>query len=181
MKKPTIPQILADCIKQLMNDRSPDDITVKDILEASGVGRTTFYKYYYDKHALVEEVFQKELADPFFWDFSKDLIQREALFLHHLQKNRRFILNALKSTGQNSLYKFWLNQAINSVAKYLRAQSDYRLIPDEDLLFYARFIAYAYVNVNIDWLESDDPSTPEEMAKKLGRILMGGIDGLAAQ
>lgn len=179
MKKPSIPEILSDSIKKLMNDRSPDDITVKDILEESGVGRTTFYKYYYDKHALVEQVFQQELANPYFWDFTKDLRHREALFLHHLQKNRRFILNALKSTGQNSLYKFWLNQAIDSVAKYFRSQPEYSRIQDPDLMFYARFIAYAYVNINIDWLESEDATTPEEMAEKLERILMGGMRGLA--
>lgn len=178
MRKQSVQDILAATIKELMEVQSLDRITVKDILSASGIGRTTFYKYFFDKWALIEFVFQRELADPFFWDFSKNLQQREELFLHYLMKNRNFYLNALKSTGQNSLYQIWLAQAIHSVEQYYRSQSEFDGISDADLNFYAKFISYAYVNINIEWLERNCPISPKEMAHKLGHILSGGIRGI---
>lgn len=178
MKKLSVQEILTSTIKELMDDRSIDEITVKDILRESGIGRSTFYKYFCDKQELIEYIFQQELAAPFFWDFSKDLQEREELFLQYLLENRRFYLNALKSTGQNSLYQIWLEQAIHSVQQYLRQHPEYSIIPQDDLAFYAKFISYAYVNINIEWLELNGPIPPEEMARKLGHILTGGMKGI---
>ena len=76
MKKPTVPQILADTIKELLEKQSPDKITVQDILNESNISRPTFYKYFKDKNDLISYIFRKELCEPFFMDFSKGLADR---------------------------------------------------------------------------------------------------------
>lgn len=120
MKKASIQEILTHTIKELMAKHEPDAITVRKILEESGISRPTFYKYFCDKQNLIEFVFESELAKPFFWDFSKGLEEREVLFLEHLSSYRSFYLNALKTTGQNSFYHMWIEQALSSLYGFLR-------------------------------------------------------------
>ena len=178
MRKHTIPELLSATIQELMQHRALDEITVKDLLEECGISRPAFYKYFRDKHELLEYVFRKELAEPYFWDITKDLKQREILFLYHLRKNRTFYLNALKSTGQNSFYHLWLDQAVHSVLHYFRSLPEYGNLSDDDLSFYARYLSLAYVNMNIEWLISSHPLIPEEMAEKLELIMQYGMNGL---
>ena len=178
MKKMSVQEILSLTIQEMMKDRALDSITVCEILDVSGISRPTFYKYFSDKQELVEYVFQKELAAPYFWDFTKDLKTRELFFLRHLREQRAFYLNALKTVGQNSFYHMWLDQACRSVENYFESLPAYNGIPKEDLRFYAKYLSYAYVNMNIEWLENDGPETPEEMSEKIDRIMGYGMYGV---
>ena len=53
---------LGDALVDLMHEKSFDDITVQQVLDRAGVGRSTFYVHYRDKHDLfvsdVEEFFE---------------------------------------------------------------------------------------------------------------------------
>lgn len=178
MKKMTARDILIETIKELMDTQPLDNITVKDILDASGISRPTFYRYFYDKQDLMTYVFKKELADPFFWDFSRGLREREILFLKHLAKNRNFYLNALKTSGQNSLYDLWIELAYSSLHDYFRSTQVGEEMDDSDLVFTAKYLAYAWVNMNISWLRDSDGLTAEELEHKLSAMMENGISGL---
>ena len=51
-------QAIRQAFIELLNERPLDKISVKDIAERSTVIRNTFYYYYADIYALVEEIFQ---------------------------------------------------------------------------------------------------------------------------
>ena len=51
-------QAIRQAFIELLNERPLDKISVKDIAERSTVNRNTFYYYYADIYALVEEIFQ---------------------------------------------------------------------------------------------------------------------------
>ena len=48
---------------QLLNERPLDKIAIKDIAETGAVNRNTFYYYYADIYALVEDILQLEIQD----------------------------------------------------------------------------------------------------------------------
>lgn len=50
-------QAIRQAFIELLNERPLDKISVKDIAERSTVNRNTFYYYYADIYALVEEIF----------------------------------------------------------------------------------------------------------------------------
>ena len=136
-----------------------------------------FYKYFYDKHDLVESVFKQELADPFFWDFTKNLQEREVLFLKHLAKNRSFYLNALKSADQNSFYDMWMELACSSLLGYFRSTEMGERLSEPDLVFVSKYLAYAWVNMNISWLRDADGMSAEEMEQKCTLMMERGLEG----
>lgn len=55
-------ELLGDALVELIQDKAFDDITVQDVLDRAGVGRTTFYKHYLNKQDLflsdVEDLFE---------------------------------------------------------------------------------------------------------------------------
>ena len=170
MKKLSMQDILAQTIKELLEDHSPDQITVRDILEASGISRPTFYKYFIDKQDLIGYVFRKELCEPFFLDYSKALVDREVPFLKYLRKHQNFYLHALELTGQNSFYEMWLSLATDSLVGFYKSNPDYSNVDEKKIHFAAKYLAYAWVNMNICWLRNPDGLSAEEMAHQLNSI-----------
>ena len=56
---------LADAMKQCMKDTPVEKITVREISEACGVTRQTFYRNFQDKYDLINWYFDKILLESF--------------------------------------------------------------------------------------------------------------------
>ena len=174
MKSSPITDRFAEAIKSLMRTRPLERISVTEIVRAAGLSRTTFYHHFTDKHELIEYVFKNELADPLFWDIDQQFLEHEILFLRGLLEERAFYLNALSLWGQNSFYDIWLSLVRKSMRSYLEGQLG-REHPGLDL--YTDFLAYAWVNSNIQWLHHP-VLTPEDMASRLYALMRRGVDGI---
>jgi len=64
---------LGDALVELIREKPFDDITVQQILDRAGVGRSTFYTHYRDK----EDLFMSDVED-FFESFSTRLTRSKA-------------------------------------------------------------------------------------------------------
>jgi len=64
---------LGDALVELIRERPFEDITVQQILDRAGVGRSTFYTHYRDK----EDLFMSDVED-FFEMFSTALLRSQA-------------------------------------------------------------------------------------------------------
>ena len=51
-------RLLQESLLQLMKEKNIQNISVKELCEASGINRSTFYKHYVDKYALTESLCQ---------------------------------------------------------------------------------------------------------------------------
>ena len=54
-------QAIINSFLKLLEETPLDKITVKDIVEDCGINRNTFYYYYHDIYALLEELFSDEI------------------------------------------------------------------------------------------------------------------------
>jgi AcrR family transcriptional regulator len=61
---------LGDALMALLEERSFDDITVQDVLDCAGVGRSTFYVHYRDK----QDLFLSDVED--FFELCSGLLKR---------------------------------------------------------------------------------------------------------
>jgi AcrR family transcriptional regulator len=52
--------LLRNALRQLMSQKKFRYITVQEISDISTINRATFYKHYFDKHALLSDVFQED-------------------------------------------------------------------------------------------------------------------------
>jgi AcrR family transcriptional regulator len=61
---------LGDALVELMHERPFKSITVQDVLDRAGVGRSTFYSHYRDK----DDLFLSDVED--FWEMISTMIER---------------------------------------------------------------------------------------------------------
>jgi len=97
--------VLGDALVELMHEKPFDDITVQEVLDRAGVGRSTFYAHYSDK----DDLFLSDVED-FFKMFSTKLTRSGASpqrlapvteLFSHLAEMREFYL-AMVAAGKLS-------------------------------------------------------------------------------
>src|SRR4051812_41261596 len=90
-------QLLGVALGELMREKRYDDITIQDILDRSGIGRSTFYAHYTDKQDLViseiaRVIHQLELYTTEFKHQPSGLLPSLAFFRHVYEQRR--LMNA---------------------------------------------------------------------------------------
>lgn len=102
-----------EAFTKLVNSKDYDDITIQDILDKSGVGRSTFYTHFKTKDELLlrisqsifEHVFSHSLQEEKSHDFSKDHFydykHLVTHILYHIRDEKELISGVLSSKGND--------------------------------------------------------------------------------
>ena len=104
---------LQESFKKLILKHNFDKITIKMITDDAGLIRPTFYNHYADKYEVLEEIFYNDI-----FKGSKMLIENkmpyEAIYymFSRIESNKKFYLQAIKITGQNSFEEIINNNLI---------------------------------------------------------------------
>ncbi|MGP4096900.1 TetR/AcrR family transcriptional regulator [Nonomuraea sp. KM90] len=159
---------------ELVQERSLSKVSVADVAERAGVGRSTFYDHYRDVHELAEAACTEMidelidaipghvLASPGPSQAKSDTL---LIFFAHLAEHAGLYRSVLGPQGSARLIDHVRRRA--TVATYAssrpadgwpgRAADTPHDVP-------AAFIAGALLGVAVDWLQRDCPRTPDEMA-----------------
>lgn len=152
---------IADTTRNLMSEKAVEQITVNEICECSGVNHRTFYRYFTDKHAVVEHIYSQDsltrgLADSSwsFWDYWPYI----AKTLYH---DRRFYCHVLQYHGQNSFRQYSISLLRPILARDYRAA-----FPDEiSLNFFIDHVCNMAFDSFVIWLSMDPCPSPEAFAE----------------
>ena len=145
---------LAQSLRSLLNKRTLDKITVKDIVEDCGVNRQTFYYHFHDVYDLLEWIFedlletmlaeQKEQVD---WTSGMDDLVSKLL------EEKRLVLNAYHSVSHEAVSQFirkWLKPLIGQVVEQESAGMD---VSREDKDFVADLFILGTTGFLTEWIE----------------------------
>lgn len=86
-------KLLKEALISLLEVKSLDNITVKEICEKANINRVTFYDHYFDKEELHNEII---------FDIENDIVKefKKDNSLHHLDKNYKKMLK--RNTNQRN-------------------------------------------------------------------------------
>ena len=170
---------LGDAIIALILEKPFDSITVQDVLDRAGVGRSTFYAHYKDKDdVLISEV------DEFFADVAtqvadsgeqSDRVVPAREFLHHL-KGARPLLAAFAASGR--IHDIWeLAQAhfARGIEQRLASLPRAAGLAPAERAARASALAGSFLALIRWWLDHDCPETPEAMDTLFHRMVWEGI------
>lgn len=159
---------LADSLKSLYKKHgSFDRITVSNIADAAGVTRPTFYRYFSDKHALLEWIFQHDVILPARPLLENGMSQEAvSLILLQMEKDRELYTRAIRIKGQNSFESIVyhaLKELILDIFqdKLAPCEPENFLMTPENL---AKYFANSFTFVIISWLESGMKRPAKEVA-----------------
>lgn len=145
-------QMLAECLKKLMATKSLDKITVKELVEACGVNRQTFYYHFQDIYELLGWVYRSE-AVAAISSVSFDTWQQGLKFvLDYVECNRDFCMSTYRSLGREHLERF-LNEVFRTLlGQVLSTVENASGLPIEDSGFIARLYSFALSGMLLEWI-----------------------------
>lgn len=168
-------KLLWEALLAEMSERPFAEITVKEICDRAMVHRTTFYKHYEDKCALLEQgmrqmydallahddqrppsAFSVEHPPPYFI----------RLFEHAAQYQRfyRLVLGGEGMAQFHKLFKAYLVDVVTANPHHTPPDQRHLAMPPE---LHAYFIAGAALSLLAWWLEHDMPYSAHQMAQFL--------------
>ncbi|HZZ64815.1 MAG TPA: TetR/AcrR family transcriptional regulator [Candidatus Baltobacteraceae bacterium] len=154
-EKRTARQAILDAFRDIVLERGYDGIRVLDVVERSGVARSTFYEHFQSREDLLLDSMRvpmeslSQLAGP-----TPDL-QKAVFVLEHFRQNR-------------TLAKSLLDGESTSVVRTLLAE----LIVQSDPLppGIAQAVAGAQLGVIAAWLDGSDGRSANELAQTLRQV-----------
>ena len=140
---------------QLLNERPLDKISIKDIAEKGAVNRNTFYYYYADIYALVEDILQLEIED--FqsklrrYDSWQEAFRDATAFA---TQNKRAVYHLYNSGNQETLRRYYHKVTLAAMTSYIRDQAEGLPADDEDIRVLSEFYAAALSGLTALWLQN---------------------------
>lgn len=166
MKKRSSRDIFEETIIDLSNNIPMNKITVKMIVEGSGLSLQTFYNYYTDKAELILSIHKNE-GDKIMEKLYKKQISLRELIIENAKfylKYKDFMINAIKNTsGQDSYALMSADNAYKVFKEYLLKKRNIEELP-EDINFYLKMYTCSNVMMYAYWVENMKDTSVEDFA-----------------
>ena len=170
---------LGDALIELIQQKPFDAITVQDVLDRAGVGRSTFYAHYKDKDDLLLSD-----VDEFFRDVSMQIAESgetsERLvpareFFHHLAGARPLLAAFAESGRDREIWELAQGHFARGIAHRLGSLPRAAPIPEGEREVRAQALAGSFVALIHWWLARGLKETPEAMDALFHAIAWNGV------
>lgn len=155
--------MFAEKIQELAKNKQVKDIQIKELCEACGVERTTFYYHFCDKYELIAWIFKQAFIEEA--NVAATLNDENMIYkmLCRLDEKRKFFVNALQDDSQNNLRQYMLDFYIDYERRILcdYLKTDFL---DEEIEYAICQYSYGGMGQTIDWLLGRKSITPKKLA-----------------
>lgn len=171
---------LSHALVTLMVERPYGVITVEDVLQRSGISRSTFYTHFGGKDDLLGTHFSKlfehiSRSVMRVVDGSLRVVPLESMLLHLSEKRYRKFYRALVRTGKmTSLRADAIDILTDALEDALRLNARGKS-PRVPIALVARFISSAFVDLVEWWVEQNGPCLPSEMQTAFDSLVAPAI------
>jgi AcrR family transcriptional regulator len=169
--------LLGDAIMALLQERNFEEISVQDVLDRAGVGRSTFYVHYRDKNDLflsdVEEFFER-CSGLLKQDHAKPerLLPVEEFFTH-IREMRDFYLALVRSGKVNDVQALGRGYFARSIEERLQS-AGVKLDPAQRSAK-AHGLAGSFFSLLDWWIDKGMKLVPREMDKMFHQMAWNGL------
>ena len=174
--------IVIDALLSIVEDDGVplERVTVKLILERSGVSRQTFYNHFLDKNDLIAKTYERRIIGEFdSGDRLNGFNFRESLeaSLRRMRVHGEFSRQALRMEGQNNLTDYALKHSCAFDLAWHQSLWGDEPMPEE-LRFATEYHAMASSYMTISWVLSGFPVSEAELADLITRMRSVGMERL---
>lgn len=164
---------------ELLNKKTLDKITVKDIVETCGINRNTFYYYYRDIYDLLEKIFKEEtekaIADSREDStFYEEYIRAASIVLGY----RQAIIHIYNSSHRELLNRYLEDVTLAFVSLFVRKHAEKYCVSEEDIQYATLFYTYAIIGNTMNWISEKMPPYREYFLKKMSDSFEATIDDM---
>lgn len=167
---------LANSLKQLLEHKQLNKITVTDITQQCGVNRQTFYYHFQDIYALMEWIYTADAAKVLEGKKSEDTWRQGFLqVLEYARDNRSLVQNTYHSVSRELLEQWLYREMYRLLRGVVDEKAQGLPVSGEDCASVAHFYKYAFVGLVLDWIASGMKAEPAELAQLVNTIMEGSV------
>lgn len=170
-------EMLAESLMKLLARRTLDKITIQDIVDDCGYNRQTFYYHFHDIYDLIDWIFAAQ---------TQELIEKcracgsldvgvEAV-IAYMRKNRRLILNILRSVNGEKLLDNLYRSAQSIVLSALENHPGVQELSTEYRELVAEGFKYALAGLLIDWMRAGIPEDRVNKVRTMKAVYIGALE-----
>lgn len=168
---------IAGTFLKLLEERSLDKISVKDIVDACQINRNTFYYYYKDIYDLLEDVMRNQVL-ALYAARAPGESQRDGLFrtMQYAVDHKRTLYHLYNSSRREMLEAFlvrWIREELRGAVK---AAAGERAVADTDVDLIVELAQHAIVGRLLDWLRGGMKENPQELFARLEELTRGVME-----
>ena len=167
-------QIITRTLLLLLEEKPLDKITVKDIVEACGINRNTFYYHFSDipsalTVALSQEI-EKHLEPKTYSSVTDAFLEA----INYLEQHRRMMYNVYRSIHRDTLINYarvFVSQSMIRCREKESPQPSGDMVTDTELVSY--FLQCLFTGLVIDWMENQMNYDLRTRVEELAAFLQG--------
>lgn len=165
---------LADSLKKAMAVKPINKITIRELVEDSGLNRQTFYYHFQDIYDLLEWMLDQEIVSTL-TESEYFLSWQDAgiYLLKYIQSNEAISHCLINSVGTTTLKKYIYSDALEIAQRFLRYAAQGIDVSERDFIALAHYYSITFSALLEDWVSRGMKSTPEEMIDVLDTIVSG--------
>lgn len=162
---------LAKSLLTLLEKKTLDKITVKEIVDSCEVNRQTFYYHFQDVYSLLDWIFVTEAENVISGYKSLETWQQGFLAVfEYLQQNRTFIFNTYRSIGRELLEQYLYKAVFAFIYDVIKKEAEKINIPEEDIRFFADFYKFAFVGLVLEWIRTGMKEPPKDIVERVSKL-----------
>jgi probable dihydroxyacetone kinase regulator len=167
---------LAASLKSLLEKTTLDKITIKDIVDACGINRQTFYYHFQDVYSLLDWIFVTEAERVISENKLEENWKKGLLAVFkYLTENKQFIINTYRSIGRESLEQYLYKAVFEVILDIIEKRKKDVSVSDSDKKFIADFYKYAFVGMALEWIRTGMKEEPAEIVDHISRFIEGDM------
>ena len=175
-------QAIMYSLLKLLQEKSIDKITVKDICELCEINRNTFYYYYSDIYQVLEELLKFETEkslkeDQKYESFYEDFLKRYHLIIEY----KKAVYNLYNSKNRDLILKYFQDITEDFVEKYVYKEVKGKKLLPEDIKFIIDFYSSSMIGNIFRWMRKGMQEKQEQLIYKLSVSYKATIKALIAQ
>ena len=169
---------IMDTFLELLNKKSLDKLTVKDIIETAEVNRNTFYYYFEDIYDLLHEVFKKQFKD--FCDETKkeNFYEEYIRAADFIMKNRHAMEHVYKSKDRDLIRIYIERVARIFVERFVREAAVSYDLSEEGFEYLTGFYSNAITGNTMHWVEEGMPPYREKVLFLISKSFEATVDDM---
>ena len=168
---------IIDSFWMLLEEKSLDKISVKDIIETAQINRNTFYYHFDDIYALLDTVFREEAVkfqeeseeDSSFYE---EYCRAAGLFCRY----RSAIIHIYNSKSREVLNRYMKAAADHFVSRFVKEAAKGTGLSGEGLSYIINFYSYAIVGNTMQWVEKGMPEYRKDLLLTISESFEATID-----
>ena len=164
---------------EILQDKSLDKITVKDIVEQAEINRNTFYYYYEDIYDLLDYIFEDELRKVLSearegCTFYEEYVRAAAILLN----NKQAIRHVYQSKSRHIVIDYLAKVTEVFVKRFVVKAAEGYELDEEGVNYITRFYSAAIVGYTMHWIDEGMPEYRERLLKTMSCSFEATVDDM---